>query len=168
MSSLTIFDHLAMHPFADDLPADWLRRLAVHARPVMWPPGRRLFREDSPADRFWLLRSGTVALDFHVPGRGDVMIERIGDGGVIGWSWLLAPHRWTLGAIATDDCRTIEFDARGVRALIAEDPQLGRELTARFLAVMAERLQAARRRLIELYAYPVDEPDVGDAGPEAP
>ena len=37
---------------------------------------------------------------------------------------------------------------------MAEDPDLGRELTGRFCALMAERLQAARRRLVELYAYP--------------
>ena len=44
--------------------------------------------------------------------------------------------------MAAEDSRAIEFDARGVRALIGEDPGL------------AERLEAARGRLIELYAYP--------------
>jgi CRP/FNR family transcriptional regulator, cyclic AMP receptor protein len=154
MTALTVFDHLALHPFLADLTSDWLHRLAARGRAVMWPATRRVFREDAPADRFWLLCSGTVALDFHVPGRGDVVIERVGDGGVIGWSWLIEPHRWTLGAVAAEDCRAIEFDARGVRNLLAEHPDLGREVTARFLEVMADRLQASRRRLIELYAYP--------------
>ncbi|WP_433732447.1 hypothetical protein ACQP2Y_23335 [Actinoplanes sp. CA-051413] len=36
-----------------------------------------------------------VALDFHVPGRGDIVIERVGAGGVVGWSWLLPPYPWT-------------------------------------------------------------------------
>jgi len=158
MSSLTVFDYLVMHPLLADLPADWLHRLTLQADPVMWPAGRRIVREDERADLFWLLRSGAVELDFHVPGRGDVVIDRIGVGGALGWSWLIPPHRWTLGAVATEDCRAIEFDARGVRALIADDPGLGRELTARFLAVMADRLDAARARLIELYAYPDSHP----------
>jgi len=154
MSSLTVFDHLVMHPFLADLPSSWLHSLTVQADPVMWLAGRRVVREDAHADLFWLLRSGTVVLDFHVPGRGDVAIERVGAGGVIGCSWLVAPHRWTLGAVAAEDCRAIEFDGRGVRALVAEDPDFGRELTARMLAAAADRLQAARKRLIELYAYP--------------
>jgi CRP/FNR family cyclic AMP-dependent transcriptional regulator len=154
MSALTVFDHLVMHPFLADLPADWLHRLTMQADPVMWPAGRRIFREDARADHFWLLRCGAVVLDFHVPGFGDVVVERVGAGGVIGSSWLVAPHRWTLGAVAAEDCHAIEFDGRGVRALIAEDPDFGRELIARIFAVMAARLQAARGRLVELHAYP--------------
>jgi CRP-like cAMP-binding protein len=154
MAPLSVFDQLVLHPFFGDLPAGPLRRLAVHGRPMMRHTGHRLFREEGPADRFWLLRSGVVALDFHVPGRGDVVIERVGAGNVVGWSWLLPPYRWTLGAIVAEDCHAIEFDAVRVRSLISEDPDLGRELTARFLAVMGSRLQAARHRLVELYAYP--------------
>ena len=164
MSALTVFDYLVMHPFLADLPARWLHRLTVQAYPVMWPAGRRILREDAPADHFWLVRSGTVALDFHVPGRGDVVIDRVGAGDVIGWSWLVEPRRWTLGAVAVEDCRAVELDARGVRLLIAGNPDLERELTARFLAVTAERLQAAHRRLVELYAYP-DVPETAAGSP---
>jgi len=154
MAPLTVFDLLALHDFVGDLPAGWLRRLAVHGRPAFHSTGRRLFREDATADRFWLVHSGSVAVDLHVPGRGDVVVERVGPGGVLGWSWLLEPHRWRFGAVVAEDIRAVEFDAAGVRALMAEDPELGRELNARFLAIVAERLQAARRRLVELYAYP--------------
>jgi CRP/FNR family transcriptional regulator, cyclic AMP receptor protein len=164
MSALTVFDYLVMHPFLANLPASWLHRLTVQACPVMWPAGRRILREDAPADHFWLVRSGTVALDFHVPGRGDVVLDRVGAGDVIGWSWLVEPRRWTLGAVAVQDCRAVEFDARGVRLFIAENPELGRELTARLLAVTAERLQAAHRRLVELYAYP-DAPETTAGSP---
>ena len=164
MAPLSVFDHLVLHPFFGDLPIDWLQRLAVHGRPVLRHPGYRLFPQDGPADRFWLLRSGVVALDFHVPGRGDVVIERVGADSVVGWSWLLPQYRWTLGAVVAQDCHAVEFDAAGVRSLLGEDPDLGRELTTLFLAVMGHRLQAARHRLVELYAYP-DHP-AGASGPE--
>ena len=45
------------------------------------------------------------------------------------------------------------MDAVRVRAMIAEDAELGRELTARLLDTVSDRLQAARHRLVELYAY---------------
>jgi CRP-like cAMP-binding protein len=154
MAPLTVFDQMALHPFLSDFSSGWLRRLAVHGRMALRRPGYRLFAEDAPADRFWLLRSGTVSLEIHVPGRGDIVIERVVGDGVVGWSWLLPPHRWSLGAVVADECRAVEFDAAGVRELIAEDPDLGRELTIRFLAVTAERLHAARHRLVDLYAYP--------------
>lgn len=154
MTTLSVFDLLALHPLVADLPIGWLHRLAEHARPVYRRAGHRLFRPDGPADRFWLLHSGTVALDLHVPGRGDVVIEELGAATLVGWSWRLAPYRWQFGAVVAADIRAVEFDAARIRALIAEDTELGRELDARLLAVVADRLRAARHRLIELYAYP--------------
>jgi hypothetical protein len=99
------------------------------------------------------VRSGVIDLDFHVPGRGDIVIDRVGDDGVVGWSWMLPPYRWSLGAVVAGECHAIEFDAAGVRQLIGEDPDLGRELTTRFLAVTADRLRTARHRLVDLYAH---------------
>ena len=153
---LSVFDLLVMHPLAADLPAGWLRRLALHARPVYHVAGFRLFREEAPADRLWLVHSGGVAVDLHVPGRGDIVVERLGAGAVVGWSWLLPPYRYRFGAIVAEDIRAVEVDAAHVRSLIAEDAELGRELESRLLTVVADRLLAARNRLIELYAYPGD------------
>lgn len=164
MTPSTVFDQLVLHPFFDDLPTGWLRPLAVHGRPVLRHTGYRLFREDGRADRFWALRSGAVALDFHVPGRGDIVIERGGAGSLVGWSWLLAPYRWTFGAIVTQDCQAIEFDAAQVRLLIDQQPEFGREFTARLLAVVGDRLEAARHRLVELYAYPRSPADAPGPG----
>jgi CRP-like cAMP-binding protein len=154
MASLNAFDLLAVHDFTAGLPSAALHRLAAAGRPVFLPGGHRLFREDGTADRFWLVYAGEVVLDFHVPGRGDIAIERIGSGAVVGWSWLLGPHRWRFGAVTVGHVRAVELDATRVRTLIAADAELGRDLTTRMLAVVADRLEAARHRLVELYAYP--------------
>jgi CRP-like cAMP-binding protein len=158
MTALTVFDLLALHDFVADLPNGWLRRLAVYGRPVHYVAGYRMFREDGIADQFWLLHSGVVAVDFHVPGRGDIEAERIGAGAVVGTAALLPPYRWRLGALVVDDVRAVEFYAAGVRAIMAEDPDLGRELYRRLLLAAEERLEAARHRLVELYAYPSVRP----------
>jgi len=158
MASLTVFDLVALHDFVADLPSAWLRRLAVYGRLVHFVAGYRLFREDGIADRFWLPYSGVVAVDFHVPGRGDIKVERIGAGEVVGTSALLPPHRWRLGAVVVEELRAVEFYAAGVRAILAEDPDLGRDLYRRLLLVAEERLEAVRHRLVELYAYRSDRP----------
>ncbi|KUL22433.1 Crp/Fnr family transcriptional regulator [Actinoplanes awajinensis] len=154
MTALSVFDQLALHPFAEDLPSDWLHRWSVHGRPVFRPSRHRLFSAGDPANKFWLLNAGVVVLDMAVPGRGDIVVERLRPGAVIGWSWLMAPYRWRFGALVAEDIHAIEFDAVRIRDMIAGEPELGRDLNARFLAVLADRLEASRRRLAELYAYP--------------
>ncbi|MEV4346491.1 cyclic nucleotide-binding domain-containing protein [Actinoplanes sp. NPDC049596] len=158
MSPLSVFDLLAMHDFVADLPSGWLHRLAAAGRPVFLGAGRRLCREDAHADRFWLINSGAVVIDFHVPGRGDIVVERVGPGAPVGWSWMRPPARWRFGAVVAEDVHAVELDAKRVLTMIAEDAELGRELTGRMLAVVSARLQAARHRLIELYAYPTESP----------
>ncbi|MFF5076358.1 cyclic nucleotide-binding domain-containing protein [Actinoplanes sp. NPDC000266] len=152
MTTLSVFDLLTMHDFVADMPAHWTHRLSWAGRPVYRASGHRLCREDGAADRFWLVHSGTVAIDLFVPGRGEVTIERLGAGAVVGWSWLLPPCRWRFGAVVAEDIRAVELDAVRVHKLMAEDPGLALDLGRRFLAVTGDRLAAARHRLVELYA----------------
>jgi CRP-like cAMP-binding protein len=159
MSTLSVFDQLSVHDFSEDLPDEWLRRWAVHGRPVFHASRSRLFSAGAPANKFWLINSGAVVLDLPVPGRGDIVIERLRHGSVVGWSWLIPPYRWRFGALVAEEIHAIEFDATRVRELIAADPEIGRDLNARFLAVLADRLHASRGRLAELYAYPDEDPD---------
>ncbi|MGW1061205.1 cyclic nucleotide-binding domain-containing protein [Micromonospora rubida] len=158
---MTPLDMLRDHPFLADVPEPWLTRLTGYARPVVWHPGHRLFQAGQPAERFWLVRGGEVALDFSVPGRGDVGIEAIGPGGVLGWSWLFPPYRWQFGAVAVRRSTAVEFTAVGVRRLMESDDAFGRQLTARFMSVVVDRLQAARVRLLDLYGYPAALPPTG-------
>jgi hypothetical protein len=92
MSELTVFDERVLHRLLGDLPAGRLRGLAVRGRTVVRPAGYRLSRQDGPAENFWLLRSGAVTLDLCLPGRGDVVVGRVGADGV-GCSWLVPPYR---------------------------------------------------------------------------
>jgi CRP/FNR family transcriptional regulator, cyclic AMP receptor protein len=145
---------LGGHEFFRGMPAGQVDRLAEVARAEDLPAGRRLFDEGGAADRFWLLRSGRVVLDLHVPGRGDVLIESLGPGTVLGWSWLFPPYEWRFGAVAVERVRAVVFDATAVRVRCAADPALGYELTRRFAAIMLDRLQNTRLRLLDLYGAP--------------
>ena len=150
----TTRDLVSTHPFLEGLPEPWLARLSYQARRSVHNAGSRLFSEGGRAQRFWLIRDGDVAIDFHVPGRGEVVIEHIGAGTVLGWSWMIKPYQWHFGAVAAQQTLAIEFDAAGVQRLCDQEPALGYELTRRFAEVLVDRLQAARLRLVDLYGYP--------------
>lgn len=133
-------------------PAAHGERLMGIAREVSFPQGTRLFEEGRRADRFWIIRTGTVALDLHVPGRRAAVIETLGHNELIGWSWLFGPHTWHLGAEATSPVRAYEFDAEAVRAMCQADPALGMAMAMWVGDTVARRLRSARTRLLDLYA----------------
>lgn len=129
-------------------------RLLALARDVALPGGARIFEEGQKADRFWIIRSGTVALDIHMPGRGRVVVETIGAGSLLGWSWLCPPRQWHLAAEAREAVRAWEFDAAAVRDLCAEDTALGLSLVTAVAETIGDRLRATRTRLLDLYGPP--------------
>jgi CRP-like cAMP-binding protein len=137
----------------DFLPLVQRARLRAVGFDVSFPAGARLFDEGGEADRFWLLRRGEVALDICVPGgQPEAVMETLGAGQLLGWSWICPPYRWHLGARAVTAVQAMEFPATDVLALCAADPELGYALMRRFTGVVAERLQATRIRLLDLYA----------------
>ncbi len=144
---------LAAHPFLHAMPREQLAVLAEAASDVTFPARHRIFEDGGNAARFWLIQSGHVAVDLHVPGEGPVIIETIGMGELLGWSWLFAPFKWAFGAVAAAPVEAFEFDAPVVRARCAADPELGYELHQRVSRVLAKRLQATRVRLIARTGY---------------
>ena len=145
---------LATHPFLHGMSADQLGLLADAARDVSFPARYRLFEDGGNATRFWLVQSGHVSLDLHIPGEGPVVIETIGMGELLGLSWLFPPYKWAFGAMAANAVEAFEFDAPVVRECCAVDPELGYELNQRITRVLARRLQATRIRLIARSGYP--------------
>jgi CRP-like cAMP-binding protein len=134
------------------LPTAHRERLMHTAREVSIPQGTRLCEEGGRADRFWIIRTGTVDLDMHVPGRRAAVIETLGHDELLGWSWLFTPYAWHLGAQATTSVRAYEFDAATVRSLCQDDPALGLAMAQWVGGSLVHRLSSARTRLLDLYA----------------
>jgi CRP/FNR family transcriptional regulator, cyclic AMP receptor protein len=146
---------LSAHPMLHGMSTDHLAVLAGSASDVAFPAGQRLFEEGGSANHFWLLRSGSVALDLHIPGQGRMRIDTIGLGELLGWSWRFPPYRWDFGAVATSPVEAFEFDAQAVRAFCASEPGLELEVTERLARVLAKRLHSTRVRLIGASIHPV-------------
>jgi CRP/FNR family transcriptional regulator, cyclic AMP receptor protein len=110
-----------------------------------------LLREGEPADTFFLIRRGAVALELHAPDRGRLRIETLHDGDVVGWSWLFEPYRWQMDARTLQPCSLIAFDGACLRGKADEDHELGYQLMRRFAAQLLDTLQATRFQLLDVY-----------------
>ncbi|MEU9113747.1 cyclic nucleotide-binding domain-containing protein [Streptomyces sp. NPDC048483] len=133
------------------MPPDRRRHLTDISHEVSLPRATRLFEEGQRADRFWIIRSGQVTLDQRVPGRQAAVVETLGRGELLGWSWLFPPHLWHLGAQTAGPVEAVEFDAAVVRDMCESDPVLGRAMYHYVAETLANRLHGTRSRLLDLY-----------------
>jgi CRP-like cAMP-binding protein len=143
-----------MSPLLTALPAEGREHLMTLKRQSAFATGVCIFEEGHRANKFWIIQTGTVDLGLHVPGRHAAVVETLGPGDLLGWSWLLAPHTWHLGARAATPVQALEFDAEQVRALCEQDPVFGQALTRCIAEAIAHRLQAARHRLLDRTTSP--------------
>jgi len=121
---------------------------AANAR---YEAGEFIGRAGQPADKFWVVRQGRVALEIHAAGRGSLLVQTIGENDAVGWSWLVPPYQLRFDIQAVTATRALAFDAKCLRSKLASDPGLGYELMQRFSQVILRRLDAMSLQLLDLY-----------------
>lgn len=150
----TLESILAAHPFFQGLAPEHLKLVVGCATNVRFDAGAFLFHAGHEADRFFLLREGTVALEAAAPGKPPIVTQTLGAGEILGWSWLVPPYQWMFDARALVPTRAITLDGKCLRGKCEADHDLGYELLKRIAHILWERLQAARLQLLDAYAAP--------------
>lgn len=154
MNDESIEKYLAGHAFFTGLDDAYLRFLAENSVVRRLGAGDVLFKQGNRADRFYLLRSGEIAIQVPALTGPALEIQTLGAEQILGWSWLIAPYRWHFLARAHEDSEVIEFDGTAILERCEQDPGFGYQLLKRFAALMSERLDAARLKMIEQFNPP--------------
>ncbi len=142
---------LKEHPFLKGLQPEYINLITGCASNVVFQEGEYLFREGGEANSFYFIRHGRVAIQTYIPGKGSLMIQSRTEGDVTGWSWLIPPYRWHFDARAMELTRAIALDGKCLRGKCEENHDLGYEIMKRFANVMADRVDATRLQLLDVY-----------------
>ena len=142
---------LSEHPFFKGLEEPYLQLLVGCASNVRFNAGEVVFREGEQANQFYLIRQGKVAVETFAPSRGPIIVQTLGEGEVLGWSWLVAPYRWRFDGRAVELTRAIALDGECLRGKCEEDHNLGYELMKRVSHVMEKLVEATRLQLLDVY-----------------
>lgn len=135
------------------MPSDHLELIAGCAVNQVFQDGEYLAREGDAANAFYVVRRGAVALETFVAQRGPLLIETLHENDLVGWSWLVPPHRTHFDVRAVGTTHVFAFDGACLRGKCDADPILGYDLLRRFSAVIVERLQATRLQLTDVYGH---------------
>ncbi len=153
VSIKSIHNLIAENAFFKEMCSTHLETLAGCGKLAHFKEGEFLVREGDCANAFYLIRSGKVAIECHVPASGEVSIARIGAGDITGYSWLFPPYRNNFDSRALTDVSVVVLDGRCLRGKTEQDHELGYQLMKRFAQVMLDRLQATRRQMLDVYTY---------------
>jgi CRP/FNR family cyclic AMP-dependent transcriptional regulator len=145
----TIEDRLVAHPFLKGMAMEHIKVLARSAVPTHFEKDQVIFKAGEPANGFYLIETGSVALEGSVHEHGPITTDVVSSGEPLGWSWLFEPYLWHYDARASESVTAIFFDRLTLRKSCDEDLTLGHELFRRMSQVMVQRLQSARAKLIE-------------------
>ena len=144
---------VGQHPFFADLEEGFCNLVAGCAKNVRFEAGQYLFHEGEAADQLYLIRHGRVALELAAPGRA-MTFQTLGEGEIVGVSWLIPPYRWAYDAKALELTRAIAMDATCLRDKCEQDHDLGYELMKRFMPILLQRLHATRMQILDVYGTP--------------
>lgn len=150
IESKTLRELIAEHAFFRDLAPQHIELLTEAAMLKDFKAGEVIFREGDPANRFYILRSGEVELSSGGEEGHPVPVQRIGAGDVLGWSWLFPPYYWNFDARAVTDTKAIFFYGTWLRESCERDHDFGYAMLKRMSAVVIQRLQATRKRLVDM------------------
>ena len=121
----SIYTLMAEQPFFKGLNAHQLQLVAESAMEMQFEQGQTIFREGSPANRFYLILGGKVVLESELKERGMTPIQTLGPGQDLGWSWLFAPYYLHSSARALEQTRTLVFYGTRLREQCEQDHDLG-------------------------------------------
>jgi len=121
------------------------------ASEVEFKAGDVIFKEGGPADYFYLIKEGLVAIEVMSDTNHPVTIQTIQGGDMLGWSWLIPPHRSRFNCRAVEDTQLIAVDGKRLREKCEANHDFGYEFLKRLAEVFAQRLEATRLQLINIY-----------------
>src|ERR1051326_858070 len=112
--------------------------------PMSLAVGQVLFSLGADAETLFLIRRGRIALTLpmQIAGREeDVVIEEHVAGETLGWSALVAPHRFTMKATAPLATDVLAIRRNDLLHYCAANPHAGQLVALNIAAIVARRLQ---------------------------
>ena len=126
MTTDPIAKRIREHSFLRGLTRDHLALLTDCALPAQFKAGQIIFREGEKAKLFYLIAKGKVVLESRAEFGEPVVIDTIGAGDLLGWSWMMPPYKWRFTARAVEPTEAIYFAGTILRDYCIRERSLAR------------------------------------------
>ena len=152
-SSSRVLEELQRLPIAEELGKTRLERMAEVATLEEYPAGTRLFNAGGPADHPRIIISGLISLIINVPHKGEMVVNTVSDGELLGFSALLSRHRWRSTARVAQHTRCLRFDGEALRELMELDHELGYQILRVAFKVATQRMGDGFLQILDVFGH---------------
>jgi CRP/FNR family cyclic AMP-dependent transcriptional regulator len=153
MNELEVVEILYRLRFLEGFEIAGVQQIASIARLEEYPADTLLFREGEKFTRIFLVVEGSVALEMHIPDKGTRRIQAVGPGDLVGWSPVLGSSPMTASARTLAPTRVVAVGASQMMVLCYHDPRFGFAFMRQTAKALADRLNATRLHLLEVYGH---------------
>jgi hypothetical protein len=141
-------ESLPEHPLFHGMGKPNRHILAECSMHAAFEPGKLVVETGEPANCFYLIISGRIALET-LGGNSPLRVQTLVGGDILGWSWLFPPYYWHFNAIAEEPTETVFFYGSRLLQECDRNHDFGYELFRRMSQILINRLQATREKWIE-------------------
>ncbi|MCI0533619.1 MAG: cyclic nucleotide-binding domain-containing protein [Verrucomicrobiales bacterium] len=145
----TLTERILRHPFFSGMKPEHVAIACHGATESRFEAGQIIFSEGEPANRFYLIESGSVALEAHEPADGTFPIQTLEAGEVLGWSWLFPPFTWHFRARVLTPTNVIALDGAHLLVAAERNAGFGYALMKKVGQILIHRLQATRKQFVK-------------------
>ena len=149
MNNQSIPEYLSNHTFFSGLREEFVMFLGQYVKTLEIKEGHILFQQGELADKFYIVRNGRISVQIPALMGPTLEIQSLRADQVLGWSWLISPYQWHFQAKSEEDSTLLEFDGASILARCEQEPRFGYELLKRFAALMSERLDVSRQKMMD-------------------
>lgn len=121
------------------------------AQTYHYKSGDTIFREGDPATMLYIVKTGLVAIEIHIPSKGRQTILTAGPGETFSWSALVEPQIETASARATEETEVFGMKSGAMMDLFNDQCRVGFEVYHALSVVITMRLVATRLQLLDMY-----------------
>lgn len=100
-----------------------------------------IFEQDAPAEFLYIVIEGEVAVRFKPDDGPELVVSRIKNGGVFGWSAAFGSGVYTSGAVCTQPSKLLRVRGSDLKMLRENHPETGILILRRLAAIVAERVE---------------------------
>jgi CRP-like cAMP-binding protein len=133
-----------------------LEEIAMLSDEVAKAEGEWLFHENEEATGLYLVLEGAVALTLFVYLNDEqkhlATSHSLGKNEIVGWSSIVPPHQYKLGARAVKETHLLEIDAVPLRQLLDDNPEYGYHFLRQITEVISERFMLINIQILSLMA----------------